>query len=318
MVSKVAGEPGRDQQRFRGVLSEEPEQLLRGVGWRAIWAVGQEAVLRLWDDDAMGLAGNIAFRALLAVFPFLIFATSLTALIADQAMADGLVTFLIALVPSALVEPLVAEARDVLSVPRSGVLSLGGLLTLWFALGGVGAVRVGLNRAYDIRERRSAVVLLALEVLSVVLLGLAFVVVGYLLVLAPRAGSSLHRLLPGFAPGSLELGIVRYLLSLAFLAAALSAAHVFLPARRLSFTTMWPGIVVTVGAWSALGAAFSFYLSRFADYASYYAGLAGVVAGLYFLYLAALVLIFGGELNRVLRIRRLARALRPTEERLAG
>ena len=75
---------------------------------------------------------------------------------------------------------------------------------------------------------------------------------------------------------------------------------------------MWPGILVTVAALSALGAAFSFYFSRFADYASYYAGLAGVVAGLYFLYLAALVLIFGGELNRVLNIRRLARALRPS------
>ena len=171
MVSKVAGEAERDQRRFRGVLSEAPEPLLHGAGLRAIWAICREAVLRLWDDDAMGLAGNIAFRALLAVFPFLIFATSLTALIADQAMADGLITFLIALVPSALVEPLVAETRDVLSVQRGSVLSLGGLLTIWFALGGVGGVRVGLNRAYDIRECRSAVVLRAMEVLSVMALG---------------------------------------------------------------------------------------------------------------------------------------------------
>jgi membrane protein len=232
-------------------------------------------------------------------------------LIADQAMADGLVTFLIALMPSALVEPLVAETMTVLSVPRGSILSLGGLLTIWFAIGGVGGVRVGLNRAYDIRESRSGLALLALEVVSVVLLGLVFVLVGYLLVLAPRAGSSLHRLLPGFGPGSLELGIIRYLVSLTVLTAALFAAHASLPARRLSFWTMWPGILFTVVAWSALGAAFSLYLDRFADYASYYAGLAGVVAGLYFLYLAALVLIFGGELNRVLRIRRLARALQP-------
>jgi membrane protein len=118
--------------------------------------------------------------------------------------------------------------------------------------------------------------------------------------------------MPGFEPGSLELGIIRYLGSLTVLAAALFAAHASLPARRLSFWTMWPGVLFTVGAWSALGAAFSLYLNHFADYASYYAGLAGVVAGLYFLYLAALVLIFGGELNRVLRIRRLARALQPS------
>jgi len=309
---KPARGAGPDERQARGVLSEEPVHLLHGVGWRAVWAISHEAVLRLWDDDAMGLAGNIAFRALLALFPFLIFATSLTALLADKAMADGLITFLITLVPSALVEPLIAEAMDVLSAERSGVLSLGGLLTLWFALGGVGGVRVGLNRAYDIREGRSAVVLLTLEVVSVITLGLGFVLVGYLLLLAPQAGSFLHRLLPGFKPASLELGILRYLVSAAILAAALFAAHLVLPARRLSFATMWPGILFTVVAWGALGAAFSLYLTRFADYASYYAGLAGIVAGLYFLYLAALVLIFGGELNRVLRIRRIARTLRRT------
>ena len=309
---KPARGAGPEARQARGVLSEEPVHLLHGVGWRAVGAVSHEAVLRLWDDDAMGLAGNIAFRALLALFPFLIFATSLTALLADKAMADGLITFLITLVPSALVEPLIAEAMDVLSAERGGVLSLGGLLTLWFALGGVGGVRVGLNRAYDIRSGRSATVLLARGVVSVSTLGFGFVLVGYLLVLAPKAGSLLHRLLPGFEPASLELGIVRYLVSGAILAAALFAAHVVLPARRLSFATMWPGILFTVVAWGALGAAFSLYLTRFADYASYYAGLAGIVAGLYFLYLAALVLIFGGELNRVLRIRRIARALRRT------
>jgi membrane protein len=49
--------------------------------------------------------------------------------------------------------------------------------------------------------------------------------------------------------------------------------------------------------------------STFSNYASYYAGLAGIIAALYFMYLAALVMIFGGELNRAIRIRRLARAL---------
>src|SRR4028118_2271972 len=146
-------------------------------------------------------------------FPFLIFATSLTALIADKPMADGLITFLITLVPSALIEPLIAEAMAVLSAERGGLLSLGGLLTIWFAVGGGGGGRVGLNRAYDIREGRSAIVLLTLEVMSVVSLGFGFVLVGYLLVLAPQAGSILHQLMPGFDPASLELGIFRYLAS---------------------------------------------------------------------------------------------------------
>jgi membrane protein len=90
---------------------------------------------------------------------------------------------------------------------------------------------------------------------------------------------------------------------------ALFVAHVFLPARRTRFENVWPGVLFTLTLWTVLAAAFSFYLRSFASYASYYAGLAGIVAALYFMYLAALVLIFGGEFNRALRIRRLARAL---------
>jgi membrane protein len=310
MHAKADLEAARDQRRPHGVLSQEPEELLHGAGWRALWAVLREAVLRLWNDDAMGLAGNIAFRALLAIFPFLIFTTSLTAFIADKDMADDLAAFLIAIVPPALVEPLVSEVMNVLTVQRGGVLSAGVLLTIWFAVGGVDGVRVGLNRAYDIRECRSTVLLYTLEILIVILIGLVLVLVGYLLVLAPRAGSLLHQLMPGFEPASITLGMIRYPASVAILVAALFVAHVFLPARRSRFSNMWPGVLFTVAVWIALGMAFSLYLSQFANYASYYAGLAGIVASLYFLYLAALVLIFGGELNRAIRIRRLARALR--------
>lgn len=300
---------GRDTVLTHGVLSEHPEDLLHGTGWRALWAVLREATMRLWSDDAFGLAGNVAFRALLAIFPFLIFTSSLTAFIGDQSMADALIAFLIAIVPPALVDPIVSEVKQVMTVQRGGVLSIGILLTIWFAVGGVDGVRVGLNRAYGIRETRSTVVLYAVQTAMVILASLVFVLVGYLLVLAPRAGSWLHTLMPSFDPASVTVGLIRYPAAVVILVAALFAAHVFLPARRTRFSSIWPGVLFTVTAWILLAAAFSFYLLSFGNYASYYAGLAGIIAALYFMYLAALVLIFGGELNRAIRIRRLARAL---------
>ena len=115
--------------------------------------------------------------------------------------------------------------------------------------------------------------------------------------------------MPGFDPASVAVGLIRYPAAAGILTAALFAAHVFLPARRTRFENIWPGVLFTLTVWILLTAAFSFYLRSFARYASYYAGLAGIVAALYFMYLAALVLIFGGELNRALRIRRLARVL---------
>jgi membrane protein len=309
MKAEPDQEAGRDTVLTRGVVSEHPEKLFHGTGWRASWAVLREASLRLWSDDAFGLAGNVAFRALMAIFPFLIFTSSLTAFIGDRSMADSLIDFLIAIVPQELVGPIVSEVEQVLTVPRGGVLSVGILLTIWFAVGGVDGVRVGLNRAYGIRETRSTVALYAVQVAVVIVAGLALVLVGYLLVLAPRLGSMLHNVIPGFDPAVVTLGLIRYPAAAVIMLIALFVAHVFLPARRTRFENVWPGVLFTLTLWTVLAAAFSFYLCSFASYASYYAGLAGIVAALYFMYLAALVLIFGGEFNRALRIRRLARAL---------
>jgi membrane protein len=310
---KVSAKWGQDQRRevvlTHGVLTENPEDLFHGKGWRVLRAVLHEAVLRLWSDDAFGLAGNVAFRALLAIFPFLIFTSSMTAFVGDRSMANDLVSFLIAIVPPPLIEPIVSEVEQVMTVPRGDVLSLGILLTIWFAVGGVDGVRVGLNRAYGIRETRSTIALYSIQIGMVVLASTILVLVGYLLVLAPRAGSWLHAVLPGFDPASVTISLVRFPAAATILLTALFAAHVLLPARRTRFSNIWPGVVFTAVVWTILAAAFSYYLRSFGTYVSYYAGMAGIIAALYFMYLAALVLIFGGELNRALRIRRLARVL---------
>lgn len=306
--------PSQDHKRevvlTHGVLTENPEDLFHATGWRVVRAVLHEAVLRLWSDDAFGMAGNVAFRALLAIFPFLIFTSSLTAFVGDRSMADDLIHFLIAIVPPALIDPIVSEVEKVMTVPRGDLLSVGILLTVWFAVGGVDGIRVGLNRAYGLRETRSVLVIYAVQIVMVLLASAILVVVGYLLVLAPRAGSWLHMLMPGFDPGSVTVSLVRFPVSATILLVALFAAHVILPARRTRFANIWPGVVVTAIAWSVLAVLFSYYLRSFGTYVSYYAGMAGIIAALYFMYLAALVLIFGGELNRALRIRRLARVMR--------
>ena len=310
MEKRQPTEAGRDAVITHGIVTDNPEGLLRGKGWRGAWGVMREAGLRLWSDDAFGLAGNVAFRVLLAVFPFLIFTSSMTAFVGSQSMAEDLVSFLLAIVPETLIEPIVSEVKQVMTVQRGGVLSTGILLTIWFALGGVDGVRVGLNRAYGVRETRSWYVVYPVMVLMVIIASLVLVLVGYLLVLAPRAGSWLHVLFPGFDPASVTIRLVRYPAAAVILVFSLFLAHVFLPARRTRFSSIYPGVLFTVAAWTSLTVAFTFYLANFATYATYYGGLAGIVAALYFLYLAALVLIFGGELNRAIRIRRLARALR--------
>lgn len=291
------------------VATERPDLLIHSRGPVAAFAVLYEAGLRLWNDEAMALAGNIAFRLILSIFPFLIFVSTLTAFIGDPQMAEQLINFLLRIVPPEIAGPLVNEVRNVLTVQRTGTLGISVLLTIWFAMGGVDSVRVGLNRAYGHTETRSAVFLFILQAFLVVGGALILVMVGFLLIVAPIGINVLHNYAPDFAPTLNIIDALRYPVAALLLIGALFAAHVLLPTRRTRFSNTWPGIMLTLVVWLLFAGAFSWYLSNFANYASYYAGLAGVMAALIFLYLSALVMIFGGEVNRAMRIRRLARTV---------
>lgn len=271
-----------------------------------LWRVFVSALWRLWDDEAIPLAGNIAFRTILALFPFLVFLTALAGFFGDSDLSSQFVEFLLGVAPPEIVEPLVPEIHSVLTRQSSGILSIGVLLTIWAASGGVDSVRVALNRAYGLSEHRSTLRLLVLNTLFVVCGAVVMIAVAFLIVLAPVViavleshVTELRRLQPVYQ-------LARYPFAILLLAIALTLAHILLPARWHRLADLWPGIAVTVVVWILLAVAYSIYLANFARFASMYAGLAGIIAALFFLYMGALVLIFGGEVNRLVRLRRQA------------
>src|SRR5258708_33933440 len=95
-----------------------------------IVSLGLEALRRLFADEALPLAGNIAFRTLFSLFPFLIFLTALAGFFGNENLAEKVVTFLLSVAPEQLVRPLASEIRSILTVPRTGLLSLSAVLTI--------------------------------------------------------------------------------------------------------------------------------------------------------------------------------------------
>jgi membrane protein len=120
----------------------------------------------------------------------------------------------------------------------------------------------------------------------------------------------LRELAPDSAVLTRRIDIIRYPVAVFLLAIMLFAFHLVLPAGRRRVREVWPGVVFTLLAWGAMAGTYGYYLRWFPNFATTYAGLSGIVAALFFLYLAAIVLIFGGELNRVLMLRREARAIK--------
>jgi membrane protein len=267
-----------------------------------------EAVRRLFADEAVPLAGNIAFRTLFSVFPFLIFLTALAGFFGNDDLAERVVAYLLSVAPEQLVRPLAPEIRAILTVPRSGLLSVSAALTIWSAMAGVDSVRVGLNRAYDLQEHRNVFRLHLQSVLFVIGTAAGLLVVALLLVVAPVVLAAIETQAPALRPSFATFDQLRYPIAIVLLTGGLLLCHRLLPARRLDIVGVLPGVVLTVAVWIGLSAAFSYYVVKFNTFASTYASLSGLFAAMFFLYLAALVLIFGGEVNRVLAEHRLIRS----------
>jgi membrane protein len=178
------------------------------------------------------------------------------------------------------------------------VLTLGALLALYFSSSGVESLRVGLNRAYGIREMRPWW-LTRLESIGYVVCG-AFAMLAFalLVVLGPLIWRQLVFVAPGLEPLGLTVAIGRIGVTAFLIALVLVIAHKFVAAGRRPVLSVLPGIAVTLGLWFLAGLGFGYYLDRFSNaYASTYGGLATAMIFLVFLYWLAAMFLFGGEIN---------------------
>lgn len=273
---------------------------------RFVYRVLLDAYWHFSADDGWAFASHVALSMLTCLFPFLIFVTALAGFLGSESLAEDAVSNLFATWPEGVAGPLAGEVRAVLTQARGGILTLGVVLTVYFASNGVEALRLALDRAYGIDDDRPWW-RLRLESFAFVLVGaLALLTWAFLVVLAPLVWIFLGRVAPGLTQIETLVTFSRLAIASGVLLVALFVLHAFLPARRAKLAEILPGIVITFALWIAAGVVFGGYLARFAQgYATTYAGLASVMIAIVFLDLLAAIFIFGGELNAaIIRARR--------------
>jgi len=275
----------------------------------AIRRVIKDAVGHFVTDDGWAIASHVALTALMALFPFLIFVAAVAAsMLGSAQLAEEVAEILLETMPARIAQVLSQEIHSVLTVPRGDLMTVGILLAIWFASNGVEALRTALNRAYRIKEERSIFFLRAQSILFVLIGAAGMLALAFLVVLAPLVWTTALKWAPWLQPLTGSFTIVRLLAATFILLIGLFVSHGFLPAGRRPIVQLWPGIVATLVLWLIAGSMFAAYLESFANYVSTYAGLAGVMTALVFLYLVAALFILGAELNAAILRFRAARA----------
>jgi membrane protein len=277
---------------------------------RRIWRIFEVALNRFNRNEGWAIASHIALSALMALFPFLIFVTALAAsLFGSLELADETARILLEAWPEVIAEPLEREIRNVMRGLRGDVLTFAVAIAIFFASSGIESLRIGLNRAYGVRETRPWW-LLRIESIAYVIVGAAaMLALSFLVVLYPLMWTTAIQYASWFERFENVLEFVRLAAAAIVLIVALFVAYWWLPAGSRRFHEIWPGILVTLILWLGAGIIFGRYLANFAyAYVTYYAGLASVMAALVFLYLVAMIFIFGAELNATITRARQRRA----------
>jgi membrane protein len=274
----------------------------------AIKRVLSDALGHFDADDGWSMASHLAITALMALFPFLIFATALASFLGAKAFADTAVHLVFDTWPDQIAEPIAREVVTVLTIPRGDFLTISVVLAAIFASNGIEALRVSLNRAYRVAENRSLIFRRIQSLAFVFIATLSFVAVSVLLVLAPLIGRIALQYMPWLEPYMGTITLWRYIVASVVILGGLIIVHKWLPAGERGFVEIVPGIVFTIAAWLAGSSAFAAYLERFQSYTATYAGLASIMIAVVFLYIVSAIFILGGELNAAIARYQEARA----------
>jgi membrane protein len=264
--------------------------------------IAVDAFRHFLADDGWAIASHIALSTLMALFPFLIVVTALAGFFfGSKELADEAARILLEAWPKEVAAPIALDASGVLTAARGDVLTLGAVFALYFASSGVESLRIGLNRAYDMKEPRPWW-MLRLESIVYVLVGaVAILAFSFLVVFAPFIWYKMLQYVPTLAPFSVIVTFTRYIVAAVVLVIALNIVHMWLPAGQRSLATIAPGVMATLLLWLITGAAFGRYLADYAfAYVTMYAGLASAMIALVFLYVCASIFVYGAELNSVI------------------
>src|SRR6185369_6506796 len=127
---------------------------LGGIGWLEL---GKRVWSEIQEDKVFGRAAELSYYFLLALFPFLIFLTSVIGLVLGSGTGTRhqLFNYLARIMPPSAFQLLDNTMLEVSKASGGGKLSFGILAALWAASNGLGAITESLNTAYDLKESRA-------------------------------------------------------------------------------------------------------------------------------------------------------------------
>lgn len=252
-------------------------------------------------NDGFIHAGNLAYLALMTLFPFFITAAAILSVFGQSATAQQAVVSFLHTLPRETAELLSKPIVDVITAKTGMLLWLAGLVGLWTVSSFVETIRDIFRRAYGTKSSapfwRARLASSAAIIASVVLAMMSFFVQGLL----TGAEHFIYALVPWAQNVAGWLGLSRLIPGVIMFGALYLLFYLCTPSKyRRTSSRKWPGALFTALWWVAITALLPAVLSLLGGYGATYGSLAGVVVMLLFFWLVGLGFVFGAHFNAAL------------------
>jgi membrane protein len=248
-------------------------------------------------DDVVGLAAQLAYYFVLALFPALLCLIAFASLFPLHALTDDMARLLGPIAPAAAIAIIQDEMVKLAARDDSGLFSLGLLGALWSSSAAMGAIVNAVNRAYDIVEARPWWRVRLVAVLLT--LGLAFfILIALTLVLAGPELADWCAQWMGFPVVFAWIWkILQWPLVCALAATGIGLIYYFAPDAEQDWVWITPGSLIATLLWLAGSLGFRMYVVHVSNYEGTYGAIAGVIVVMVWFYLTGLAIVIGAELN---------------------
>lgn len=254
----------------------------------------------LLNDNITDIGAMMAYYAILALFPMLVFVVTLALLVLpEETVMQGLAMATQAM-PYSARDVLTGQVTSLMKNAQAGFAIGSAALALWGASRGASSLTGALNAMFNKKETRPWWRLQLLAIGVTLGVAIAVVLALSLLVVGPAAG---HWLADRFGLGdAFDVGwnIGRWVGAGLLVMMVWAVLYKFLPNTKAPFRIFTPGAIIGVLLWLGISYAFGFYLGRFNSYTTTYGALGGGIIFLTWLWLSNIALLFGAEINDVL------------------
>lgn len=267
------------------------------VPWRHLLRqTGQEIVA----DNCLGLAAQLAFYFLLALFPALLFLVALLGYLPIENAFGELLVALRSVAPVELIALLRGQLEQIGEGSHGGLLTLGILGAVWSSSAAMVAIIDALNRAYNVPEwrpwwkRRLVAILLTVALAVFTLIALSLVIVGPALAIRIADWLGMARIV------ALLWSLIRWPVIVLVVIVAMDLVYHFAPNRRGSWVWITPGSLLATALWIVTSLVFKVYVTSFGAYAATYGAIGGAIITMLWFYLSSIAILIGAELNAVI------------------